>query len=83
MPRITVGTVVRILILCFIVGLALAFFGVDPLTLWRDLAGWARDSVAWLFDNLGAAFSYVVLGAIIVVPIWAIVFLFKVLGSRR
>ena len=82
MPRITIGTVVRIVIICFLVGLFLAFFDIDPRTAWIHLAAWAQDSVRWLFDNLGKAFSYVLLGAAIVLPIWLVLFVLRMFRNR-
>lgn len=61
------------------VGLLLAITGLDPMMVWEDafsaivnVWGYALDWVAW-------AGKYLVMGAIIVVPIWIAVRLFDLL----
>ncbi len=62
--------------LCVLVGLLLAFFNVDPADLWVDF--FATVGEAWnsffggFFDLVGNALKYFILGAVVIVPIWAI-----------
>lgn len=62
--------------LCVLVGLLLAFFNVDPADLWVDF--FATVGEAWnsffggLGELLGNALKYFFLGAVIILPIWAI-----------
>jgi hypothetical protein len=77
MPRITVGTVVKLIILSLIVGLLLNWFNVSPQALLRDIFGNIDSIVQWSVDAFGSAASYILLGAVIVVPIWAILFLLR------
>lgn len=66
-------TLLRLAALSFIVGLVIAIAGIDPVDLWRDLGGTVRDIWHLFWDTAHWAVRYVVLGAIIVVPIWLII----------
>ncbi len=83
MPRITFGTIVKILIASLIVGLLLTWLNVDPTTLLNDLVGLARDLFEWSVSVLGDAMTYVVVGAVVVVPLWGITYLWRMLRGRR
>lgn len=72
--RVTPGDLIRLVLLSIIAGLVLAAFRVDPRRLWVDFFGtiyeaWGEfidlsaDLVRWSVD-------YLILGAILVVPIW-------------
>jgi hypothetical protein len=74
MPRITVGTVVKLILLSLIVGLLLNWFNVSPQDLLRDMVGNIDAIMQWSVDAFGSAASYILLGAVIVLPIWAILF---------
>ncbi len=82
--RVTPGDLIRLVFLSIIAGLVLAAFRVDPRRLWVDFFGtiyeaWGEfidlsaDLVRWSFD-------YLILGAILVVPIWIA---FRVFGAFR
>jgi len=83
MPQITVGTVVKLIILSLIVGLLLAWFEVTPQDLVRDVFGNIDEIVQWSVDVFGSAASYILLGAVIVVPIWAILYLLRWLKQPK
>ena len=83
MPRITFGTIVKILIASLIVGLLLTWLNVDPTTLLNDLVGLARDLFEWSVSVLGDAMTYMVVGAVVVVPLWGITYLWRMLRGRR
>ncbi len=77
LPKITTGTVVKLIIASLCVGLILAYFNADPL----DLLYWARDKItAILGDATGWvqwAIKYIFIGAVIVVPIWLVSYLWR------
>lgn len=83
MPRVTVGTVVKIVIICFVVGLALTFLNVDPATLLEDLVNLGRDAIDWTVSFFAWAIDYILLGAVIVLPIWLAVYLIRMFRGRR
>ena len=77
LPKITTGTVVKLIIASLCVGLILAYFNADPL----DLLYWARDKVTAILgdatDWVQWAIKYVFIGAVIVVPIWLVSYLWR------
>ena len=77
LPKITAGTVVKLVIASLCVGLILAYFNTDPL----ELLSWARDKAgAILGDATGWvqwAIKYIFIGAVIVIPIWLISYLWR------
>lgn len=79
MPRITFGTVLRILLASLVVGMAMAWFEVSPRDLLRYVTGLANHVIDNAQAWVGWAVSYVLLGAVIVVPIWLLSYLFKYL----
>ena len=83
MPQITVGSVVKLIILCLIVGLLLNWFNVSPQDLLRDVFGNIDAVIDWSVGAFGSAASYILLGAVIVVPIWAILFVLRWLKQSK
>ena len=77
-----VGTIVRLVVLSVVVGVVLSALNIRPEELFRH--------ILLLFDRLRAmgfgavewAIRYFLLGAVIVVPIWAVSRIFR-LGRRR
>lgn len=75
MPKGAVGTIIKLLIASLLVGMVMHWFGITP----RNLIHNFGDSVVRIFGTLTSfidwAIDYVLVGAVIVVPIWLIVFL--------
>lgn len=80
--QITFGTLLRILIASLLVGMAMAFFGVQP----ADILTWLTQSVRDVLANAeswaGWTIKYVLLGAVVVVPIWVLWYLLQFLRRR-
>lgn len=74
--------VLRLLVLSFVVGLVLATLDIHPYELWA----WAERLISRVyhmgFEALERAAGYLVLGALIVVPLFLIVRLVKFAGRR-
>lgn len=79
MPQITFGTVLRILVASLIVGAVMAWFDITPSWVLGTVTGLAKDAIDNAQAWLGSAISYVLLGAVIVVPIWLLSYLLKFL----
>jgi ABC-type arginine/histidine transport system permease subunit len=79
MNREMVGTVVKLLIASLIVGLVMAFLDVTPLGLIRNLGENFEKMFSAAVSAASWAITYIVMGAVIVVPIWLI---FRVLGAK-
>ena len=79
MPQITLGTIVKLVIASILVGATMAFLGLQP----QDIYRWIADKLGDIAQNIqaytGAAMSYLLLGAVVVVPIWGIFYLIRVL----
>lgn len=77
MPGITFSTVIKLLLASLVVGMVMAYFQIEP----RDLVRWAAGSIDDVLANaqawIGWAIKYVLLGAVVVVPIWLLGYLFR------
>ena len=67
---VTLGTVLRLALACLAVGLVLTFLGVTPVDLLESVTGAAAKLWDWSRSVLGWAGSYMLLGALVVLPIW-------------
>ena len=79
-PRVPV---LKLLIWCLIIGLVLSFFNATP----EGVYAWAGETgqaiFEWLFEfgqNIG---PYVLMGAMLVLPIWGLALLWKWFKSRK
>ncbi|MEH6525872.1 MAG: DUF6460 domain-containing protein [Sneathiella sp.] len=63
----------KLVIGSFFVGWCLTLFDITPLDLLKDLTGTIGQIYATALDTVRWAADYILLGAVIVVPIWAIV----------
>jgi hypothetical protein len=73
--------VVQLVVLSFFLGLVLSALGVSPYDIVNGLRDLARRIYDMGFDTIEVVFRYILLGAVIVVPIWLIVRLTRV-GRR-
>lgn len=82
LPPITFRTVLHVLLASLVVGMVMAWFQVQP----RDILSWITGNIDDLFANaqawVGWAIKYVLLGAVIVVPIWLLSYLFQFARRR-
>lgn len=82
MPKITVGTILKLLILSFFVGWGLSLLDLTPMELLRGMFDRFDDLFDWVSRSFGTIISYILLGAVIVVPIWAVLLLIDWSKSR-
>lgn len=80
--RFGVGTVVKLLLASLFVGLVLAVLGVTPDDLLATLTRLAAGSWNLLRDAFGWAGSYILLGALVVIPVWLLRVIYKRLRRR-
>lgn len=78
------AVILKIAIASVCVGLLLAITGMDPLMVWEDAFSTIGEVWGYALDWFVWAGKYLVMGAIIVVPIWIAVRLFDILfgGSK-
>ncbi|MBO6827129.1 MAG: hypothetical protein JJ879_13060 [Sneathiella sp.] len=65
--------IIKLLIGSFLVGWMLTWFDITPLELLEDLTGTIGEIYALALSSVRWAADYILLGAVIVVPIWGIV----------
>jgi hypothetical protein len=82
MPRITVSTVLKLLLWSLAVGAVLAFFDITPQEVLGYVTGWAKDAVENVQTYAGKAVTWVLLGAVIVIPVWLLSYVMKALKRR-
>lgn len=81
MPYAILRTLVKVAVASLVVGTVLAHFGITAERLMRDfglsaerLGDIARQGIAWVLPN-------VLLGALVIVPIWFLVYLLRPPGQ--
>ncbi|MEL0022374.1 MAG: DUF6460 domain-containing protein, partial [Rickettsiales bacterium] len=71
MPKITAKTIVKLVLACLLVGLVLSTLNIDP----RNLLQSGQDAIEWLIEVGGEFFAwavtYILIGAVVVIPVWA------------
>jgi hypothetical protein len=72
-------TVIKLLIASLVVGLVMAFLDVTPLGLIRSLGNNFEEMFNAAVSAASWGITYIVMGAVIVVPIWL---LFRLLGAK-
>ena len=82
MPAKLLDVVIKLLVASLAVGFVLAFFDVNPWAFLGPLGGLSQDAIALGARLFRWAWTYVVLGAAVVVPIWLIYVLLTYLRSR-
>jgi len=75
MPQNVIGTVFKILIASLVLGFILKFLEIDPKDLLLNFGETIQSAFAWAGEFVAGSVEYVLIGAVIVVPIWLIVFL--------
>lgn len=82
MPKDILGTVIKIVLASLVLGFILKFLDIKPTELWKDFGGTIKRAFDWAGDFVAGSIEYVLVGAVIVVPIWAIVFLIGKIRGR-
>ena len=83
MPKITGGTVVKLLIVSLLVGIVLAILNIDPQNVLQSARNGAEALIEMGASVFGWAFKYVLIGAVVVVPVWLFLYLWRYLRGKR
>lgn len=83
MPRNIGGTLIKLFILSLIIGVALSVFDIKPENLLGAIGGTVESIFKVLVEALEWAVPYVLIGAIVVVPIWLILTGIRIARGRR
>ena len=74
MPRHIRETLIKVLLASFVIGVLLAFFNIDPTELLENFGETIQSIFEIVARVIEWAVKYVLLGAVLVVPIWLILF---------
>ena len=75
MPKSAMSTIIKIAIGSLLLGLLLRFFSISPRGLLQGLGDTALEIFDIIAGMLAWAVEYILIGAIVIVPIWLIFFL--------
>ena len=73
---------VRLIVVCFVVGLVLETFGFDPAALYGDAVRAMRRIVEFGFTDIRQVGRILLTGAMVVVPVWVVLRLLDSRGRR-
>lgn len=82
-PSNLINTALKIIVISIVVGFAMSLFGITPADVWTgafDTAAWGWDAFAGFLDS---SLIYLITGAAIVVPLFAISYLFNKRRNNR
>jgi hypothetical protein len=82
MDKSVVSTVVKLAIISLLVGVALAFFDISPRSLVENLGGTVVEIYEVILRFLRWAVQYILLGAVVVLPIWLVFFLIRLAKKK-
>ena len=83
MPKITAKTIVKLLIACLLVGWILSVLDIDPKNILASGQAAFEAMIEFGGEFFAWAATYILLGAVVVLPIWLIMYLFKAAKSRE
>ncbi len=75
--RDVVALALKLLVASLTVGLVFSAFDIHPRRLLRDVPDLIRDAFRLAMSAVDWAIPYIILGAVVVVPIWALFALFR------
>lgn len=64
--------IVRLLVLCVVVGVILSALGIDPRNILESLVRLVTNLFSFSFEAIERLWRYFLLGAVIVIPLWLI-----------
>ncbi len=82
MDKSVVSTIVKLAIISLLVGVALAFFDISPRSLVENLGGTVVEIYEVILRFLRWAMQYILLGAVVVLPIWLVFFLIRLAKKK-
>jgi len=82
MPSRLGPLIIKLLVISFFVGLILSFFSVNPRELLELLGDTGKKIVAIIADFFEWALQYILIGAVVVIPIWGLLSLWRIARSK-
>lgn len=83
LPPITFGKIVKIILLCLVVGFLMTVVGIGPDTVWRWVIDLAETSLDLAQSLLSNGLEYILVGAAVVVPVYLIIYLTRLMKEKR
>jgi hypothetical protein len=83
MQKSAVSTIVKLAIVSLLVGFALVFFGIEPSDLVKSLGSTVVSIYQLVLEFLRASVKYVLIGAVVVVPIWLVFYLIGLAKKKK
>jgi len=74
MPKNLVPTIIKLAVGSLLLGLLLSFFSISPRGLLEGLGGTALEIFDIIAGMLEWAVQYILIGAIVVIPIWLVLY---------
>lgn len=83
LPPITIGKIVKIVLVCLVVGFLMTVVGIGPDTVWNWVIGLVEKSVDLARHILSNGLEYILVGAAVVVPVYLIIYLTRVMRKKQ
>jgi hypothetical protein len=83
MQKSVLSTIVKLAIFSLLVGFALVFFGIEPTDLVKGLGSTVVKIYELVLEFLHASIKYVLIGAVVVVPVWLVFYLIGLAKKKR
>ena len=83
MPSRLGPLLIKLLVISFFVGLILSFFSVNPRELLSLLGDTGKQIFQIIADFFEWALQYILLGAVVVVPIWGLLALWRAARNKQ
>lgn len=83
LPPITIGKIVKIVLICLVVGFLMTVVGIGPDTVWNWVINLVEKSVDLARHILSNGLEYILVGAAVVVPIYLIIYLTRVMRKKQ
>jgi hypothetical protein len=81
-PNIKPSTIFNIVLLSLVVGAVFAFFGITPENFWTGIIELFRSALRTIASFFEWGATYILLGAAVVLPIYAIIFIYRYIKGR-
>ncbi len=77
-----ISTIVKLAVVSLILGVAISFFNVSPRRILELMGSSAQEIVATVLSMLEWAFSYILVGAVVVIPIWLVMLAWRTVRDK-
>lgn len=82
LPPITITKVIKIILLCLVVGFIMTVLGLGPDTLWNWAIKLAENAFDLARTIVTDGLEYILVGAAVVIPIYLIIYLTRVMRRK-